>query len=61
MRYIINHTIIYDAKAKTLSHRDDADNRISLTPGSVAILLDFFISYPDQICTSTQFKKKAIY
>lgn len=60
MRYLINHSIIYDAKAKTLSHRDDADNKISITPGSVAILLDFFISYPDQIWTKAELGQRAL-
>ncbi|HCR4009778.1 TPA: hypothetical protein OOF29_002729 [Morganella morganii] len=59
MRYLINDLIIYDAKLKTISNRNFEDDSIKLTPGSVAVLLDFFISYPHTVWTKTEIGEKA--
>ena len=59
MRYLINNLVIYNAELKTLSNRNFEDDSIELTPGSVAVLLDFFISYPDTVWTKNEIGAKA--
>ncbi|HGA3141870.1 TPA: transcriptional regulator [Enterobacter hormaechei] len=59
MRYLINDLIIYDAKLKTLSNKNFLDDSLELTPGSVAVLLDFFISYPHTVWNKAEIGDKA--
>lgn len=59
MRYLINDLIIYDAELKTLSNRNFEDDFIKITPGSVVVLLEFFISYPHTVWTKTEIGAKA--
>lgn len=59
MRYLINDLIIYDAELKTLSNRNFEDDFIKITPGSVVVLLEFFISYPHIVWTKTEIGAKA--
>lgn len=59
MRYLINDLIIYDAKLKTLSNKNFLDDSLELTPGSVAVLLDFFISYPHTVWNKAEIGEKA--
>lgn len=59
MRFLINDLIIYDAKLKTLANRNYEDDSVKLTPGSVAVLLEFFISYPHAVWTKAEIGEKA--
>ncbi|HDR2357172.1 TPA: hypothetical protein QCH65_004419, partial [Enterobacter roggenkampii] len=59
MRYLINDLIIYDAKLKTLTNKNFMGDSLELTPGSVAVLLDFFISYPHTLWNKAEIGKKA--
>lgn len=59
MRYLINDLIIYDTKLKTLKNKNFVDDQLELTPGSVAVLLDFFISYPHTVWRKEEIGEKA--
>ncbi|MCU6172054.1 winged helix-turn-helix domain-containing protein [Enterobacter bugandensis] len=59
MRYLINDLIIYDAKLKTLTNKNFLDDSLELTPGSVAVLLDFFISYPHTVWNKAEIGERA--
>lgn len=59
MRYLINDLIIYDAKLKTLTNKNFLDDSLELTPGSVAVLLDFFISYPHAVWNKAEIGERA--
>ncbi|WP_406909108.1 winged helix-turn-helix domain-containing protein [Klebsiella oxytoca] len=59
MRYLINELIVYDEKLKTLSNKNFFDDPIKLSPGSVAVLLDFFISYPHTVWNKADIGEKA--
>ncbi|HGA3108483.1 TPA: transcriptional regulator [Enterobacter hormaechei] len=59
MRYLINDLIIYDVTLKTLSNRNFEEDSIELNPGSVAVLLDFFISYPHKVWTKPEIGEMA--
>ncbi|UVZ93280.1 winged helix-turn-helix domain-containing protein [Enterobacter hormaechei] len=59
MRYLINNLIIYDVNTKTLTNKNYVEDSIELTPGSVAVLLDFFISYPHKVWTKAEIGEKA--
>jgi DNA-binding winged helix-turn-helix (wHTH) protein len=59
MRYLINDLIIYDAHLKTLSNKNFLDDSLELTPGSVAVLLDFFISYPQTVWSKAEIGERA--
>lgn len=49
MRYLIENLIIYDSSCKTLENVNYTDAPIELSPGSVAVLLEFFLSHPETI------------
>lgn len=49
MQYLIDNAVIYDAENKTLNHVTSGEDLIDLTPGSLVVLLDFFISHPHTI------------
>lgn len=59
MRFLINDLIIYDTTLKTLKNKNFLDDQLELTPGSVAVLLDFLISYPHSVWTKEEIGEKA--
>ncbi|WP_454878807.1 winged helix-turn-helix domain-containing protein [Serratia inhibens] len=59
MRFLINDLIIYDANLKILMNVNFEEDPVELTPGSVAILLDFFISHPHVVWSKTEIGEQA--
>lgn len=49
MRYLIDDIVIYDDTRKTLANVKFEDEPVELTPGSVALLLEFFLSHPHRL------------
>lgn len=59
MRYLINNLIVYDSKMKTLVNVNFTEDVLELTPGSVATLLDYFISHPHVVLEKKEIIEKA--
>lgn len=59
MLFLINNIVIYDDRDKTLVNKKFLEPTVELTPGAVAVLLDFLIQNPNRIWSKEEIGEKA--